>query len=320
MADDKVSKDNGGNVSVGLYQKHRPRTLKGLYGQESVLPVLKGWIDRGIPHVILLLGPTGCGKTTVARILRRKLNCSDMDFHEVNGAEARGIDTVRDIKSRMMLSPINGDCKVWLIDECHQLTDAAEDAFLKVLEDTPPHVYFFLASNQPNKIKASVHNRCKAVTLSPVKPNALKRLVLDVAEKEGVKLSEEVAERIAENAGDSPRAALSVLENVLWLPSEQEQIEAVQRSSVRQQGIDLARALMNDRVTWPEVAKILKDCEDDPEGLRHLVLSYANSCLLGKNAKSFPRAYRVIAAFRFNFYDSKKAGLSAACWEVVCGG
>src|SRR5688572_25883760 len=136
-----------------LYKKFRPKTLKGVVGQEGAVSSLQSMIDKGrLPHTILFSGPSGCGKTTIARILKGILECSDLDFFEINCADFKGIDMVRDIRRYVGIPPLHGKSRVWLIDEAHQLTKDAQNAFLKLLEDTPKHAYFMLATTDPQKL------------------------------------------------------------------------------------------------------------------------------------------------------------------------
>ena len=153
-------------MSKELYKKHRPKNLKRVFGQSVAIGTLKPLIEaKQVPHSLLLTGPSGCGKTTLARILVKELKCAKADFMEVNCADFRGIDTVRDIRTRMMQAPIGGDCRVWLIDEAHMLTSAAQTAFLKMLEDTPDHIYFFLATTHPQKLLKTIKTRCTEIKL-----------------------------------------------------------------------------------------------------------------------------------------------------------
>jgi len=121
-----------------LYIEYRPTSFKAVKGQPEVVKVLQNFVTKQrVPHAILFSGPSGCGKTTLARILRHKLACGDHDFFEVNAAEKRGIDFIRELQRVSRLRPVDGKCKVWIIDECHNLTKEAQHAFLKLLEDAP---------------------------------------------------------------------------------------------------------------------------------------------------------------------------------------
>lgn len=308
-------------MSLGdeLYKKHRPTTFRQVVGQSAAVQSL---VDMGkrraVPHTLLFSGPSGCGKTTLARILRVKLGCSDTDFTELNCADFRGIDMVRDIRNQMQLRPMAGPCRVWLIDEVHQLTAAAQDAFLKILEDTPGHVYFLLATTDPQKLKQTIRTRCTDIRVQALTRAQVADLLTTTAADEGAAIAEEVVDAITEQAEGSARRALVLLHQCLSMSDTEQQIKAVRDSNGQTQAIELARALVDQRQTWANVATILKGLEDeDPEGLRHMVLAYCTKALLGKaGSKVVP----VLQAFRDNFYDSKRAGLVLACWEAKHGG
>lgn len=303
-------------MTTELYKTYRPSSLKRIMGQPDAVRTLEGLISKNkIPHFILFAGPSGCGKTTLARILKKHLKCGDQDFAEINCADLRGIDTVRDIRSRMGLAPINGDCRIWLIDEAHQLTTQAQDAFLKILEDTPEHVYFMMATTDPNKLKPTVRTRATTVTVKAMAPVAQKAMIEAILTKEDKTLTEEVIEKIVETAEGSARKALVILNAIINIDDETEQLNAIASTDVTRDAIEIARKLLDNRTKWPEMARLLKSVDDDPESIRWLILSYMSNVLL--SGKAMQRAYACLNAFRDNFYDSKKAGLVAACYEVI---
>lgn len=304
-----------------LYKTHRPKSFKQMVGQKEIIEILKEMVmSNKVPHALLLSGPSGCGKTTVARILKNKLNCSQQDFLEINCADFRGIDTVRDIRVRMMQAPIKGDCRIWLIDEAHKLSGDAQNAFLKMMEDTPRHIYFILCTTDPNKLLKTIRTRCTELSLKLIPTGEMRVLLQRVSNDEQKKVGEEVIDKIIEVAEGSARKALVLLDQVLHLKTDEERVEAVLSSSTTKQAIDLARALINPGSKWPDVASILSKIEEEPEQIRYLVLGYASSVLLkGGKGPIQSRAYCLINAFRDNFYDSKKAGLIAACYEIICG-
>lgn len=301
-----------------LYKKYRPKTLKGLVGQEGAKASLQGLIDsEKVPHALLLTGPSGVGKTTIGRLLKTHLDCGDADFYEINSADFKGIDTIREIRRAVNLSPIAGSTRIWLIDECHKLTSDAQNALLKLLEDTPSHAYFMLATTDPHKVIKTIHTRCSEIKLVALSPASLEKLVRRVSELEGFKLSDEVIQEIVEAAEGSGRKALVILGQVAGLEGDEEQIRAIQSTSInKDQAIALARLLINPRSSWAEVASVLKQLNDDPEAVRYLVLGYSRTVLLGGGGLA-KRAFMIIDIFSSNFYDSKQAGLAAACWEVM---
>jgi len=300
-----------------FYKKYRPKTLDQIVGQKNAVLVLGKYIKhKNIPHTLLLTGPSGIGKTTIARILKRELNCSKQDFNEINCADFKGIDTVRDIRTRMNQAPINGDCRIWLIDEAHKLTGDAQNAFLKILEDTPNHIYFILATTEPQKLLKTIRTRCTEFALKPLSDIEIDELIKRTAKLEEIKFSQKITDKIIECSFGSARQALVSLDKISKLKNEKEMLDAIQPSNTEAQAINIARALFNYKTKWSDMAKILKDTEgEDPEGIRYLILSYAKSVLLNSNSGN-QRAFVVIEHFRDNFYDSRFAGLCAACFEV----
>ena len=303
--------------TLELYRKHRPKTFKTVVGQPDAVRVLKIMCEtQRVPHALLFTGPSGCGKTTLARILKAKLECSDIDFQEINAADTRGIDMVREIRTRMSLAPVNGKCRIWLIDESHKLTNDAQNSLLKALEDTPKHVYFMLATTDPGKLLKTIITRCTEIKVKEMSPVALRELIKDICTRESLKISEEVEEKIIECALGSARLALVLLNKIVGIEDEADQLDAIERNAENKEAIEIARCLMNPRAQWHEMAKILKSCEAEPESVRWLVLAYMTNVMLG-GGKGAARAFLAIEEFRDNFYETKKAGLVRACYAVM---
>jgi len=308
-----------------LYKKHRPKRLQDLVGQDVAVKSLGKFLASSkMPHALLLTGPSGCGKTTIARILKTHLKCSNQDFFERNSADFRGIEDVRSIRRHIDLRPIGGQCRIWLIDEAHKLTSEAQNALLKMLEDTPSHVYIILATTDPTKLLPTILTRCSRITVASIKEEPMRALLHDIIKKEGLEVPGKVLKSLIDLAEGSARKALVMLEQVGQLSDEEEQIKAIENFSFsRDASIDLARALIR-RAPWAEVAKILRSIEEqDAEGIRYCVLGYARACMLGKKGESAPnpgfvgKAYLLVDLFSRNMYDSKHAGLAAACWEAL---
>jgi len=301
-----------------LYKKHRPKKLKDIYGQPTTVTKLNNIFEHdNIPHAMLFTGPSGCGKTTLARIVRRKLKCSKYDFHE---DAPRKIDDIRLIGNRMRQAPMKGSCLVWLIDEAHKLTSDAQDEFLKMLEDTPRHVYFLLTTTDPQKLKTTVKNRCTEFTVRPLKETHIQALLQIVCKEEEVKVTQDVICKIIDNSNGSARQALVLLNAIINLESEAEMLEAILAVTAETQAFAIVQALLyKPKTSWKEMARILKATEgEEPEQIRWLVLSCCKTELL-KAGHLSGRAFLIIDAFRDNFYDSKLAGLAAACYEVIEG-
>ncbi len=301
-----------------LYRKYRPSRFSEVVGQSEVVSTLSELGRRNaLPHCLLFSGPSGVGKTSLIRILKNKLHCGDRDYVELNGAEARGIDVVRDIQATLHFRPIDGECRIWAIDEAHRLTADAQSALLKLLEDTPSHVYFFLATTEPQKLLETIRTRCTEFALRPLSRDDLKTIVKRVLDREQRSLSEDVIEKIAEVSSGSARKALVLLHSVIGFDDEQQQLDAIQKSEMKHQAIELARLLFRPSATWADLARIIVDIPpDEAESVRWLVLSYSVSVAL-KNPNLAERAVQVIDWFRDDWLSCKHAGLVQACWELT---
>lgn len=306
--------------NVELYKRHRPVLFKHVIGQDQAVALLKSFIkQRRVPHSILFSGPSGCGKTTFARILRKKLGCLDRDFFEMNSAEARGIDDIRRIQDRLHLNAM-GKCRVYLIDECHRLTKDAQSALLKTLEDTPRHVYFFLCTTDRFQLLPTILTRCTEVRVNALSRHGLEAVIAAALDREHRTITEDVRDALIEQVEveGSARQVLVLLEQILTMDDEEKQLEWLRDHQKRAQAIDLARILIKPRSTYAEAAAVVKSLSDDPEGARRMILGYCASVMLG-GGKMASRAYVIVDALRDNLFDSGRAGLAAAIWEVYHG-
>lgn len=309
-----------------LYKKHRPKKLSEIVGQDRAVAEIRKKLTTGkFPHAVLLKGPTGTGKTTIMRILRRILKCGDRDYTEINTADFKGIDTIRTLRDTLHLQPWS-ETKVIGIDECHKLTNDAQNAILKMLEDTPAHAYFILGTTDSEKLLKAVLGRCTEIKLQAIEEQHLEALIKRVAETEGLSVSDEVVMEIAEAAEGSARKALVILEAVGAAEGDAEQKKAISITTVdKDLSYKLASALMGfgGAPNWNAVAQILQKMKDeDAEAVRYMVLAFARSCLVGKEGKlpqqrNLGQAAKVINFFGTHFYDSKQAGLAFACFNVV---
>lgn len=300
-------------MTTELYKTHRPSKLAQVLGQDAAVNQLKGMRKSNtIPHTIMFTGPSGCGKTTLARILASMLKIDSYDIVEVNAANTKGIDMVREISNSMGMRPLKSDRKMYIIDEAQQLTTAAQDSFLKPLEDTPAHVYFAICTTDPAKIKATIKTRCTEISVKLLQSGDMEKLIDSVCGRESIELDDDVKSKLVVVAEGSARKALVLLHQIREIEDSEEQMSCLTRQDAEKVGIDLCRVLMNNRSKWPEVASILKAMEQDPESVRRQVLGYASACLLKSGT---PRAALVLESFESNLFDSGKAGLVLAAWN-----
>jgi len=300
--------------ATSLAVKYRPKRLSDFLGNTETVQSLRALMEREeMPHTILFTGPSGTGKTTLARIVAKRLRCSEYDLQELNTADFRGIDTIRDVVKNMSLCPMSGSYRIWILDECHSLTKDAQHALLKALEDTPKHVYFLLATTNPEKLLPTIKTRCVTFDVKPLNDKLMDQLLKDVIAKEQVLVMQEAIDQIIQDSLGSARMALSILDKIINMDSKLMLEAAKQQAAAQSEAINLCRALISKR-PWKEIAKIIRGLEQEPESVRRAVLGYAQAVLLKSDN---PQAALVLMNFRAPLYDVGKPGLTIACYESI---
>jgi len=304
---------------MSLYKKYRPEEFAGIVGNEDIVEYLESTLQKESeewPHAILLHGSTGCGKTTLARIIAGAMDCDSLDLKEINTANFRGIDTVRDMIKHAGYKAIAGDSRVWVIDEVHKMTNDAQNALLKLLEDSPSHAYFILCTTEPEKLLPTIKGRCMQLQVKSLTDRQMFKLLKSVTKKEEKKLKTPVYDQIIQDSFGLPRNALQILERVLGVPKDQ-QLEIARQSAIQySESIELCRALIGSN-GWKKISSILKGLKDqEAESIRRHVLGYCQSVLLnGGNDK----AAQVIEEFWEPLYNIGFPGLVFACYSVTKG-
>jgi len=313
LPDKKEEKD-----MAELHLEQRPQTFKQMVGQDAACKQLVSMVKgQGLPHTLLFTGPSGCGKTTLARIVAKKLKCSGPDLEEINAADNRGIDMVRSVQMRCRAAPLYGEVRVFVIDECHQLTPDAQGALLKILEEAPGHVYFMLATTDPQKLRKAVKTRCTEIKVRALTEGELVDHVKAVASEYDATVSDKVAAKIALVSEGSARKSMVYLQQVMGLATEEVQLKVLEETDATQAAFEIARALMAGK-PWATVAGILKNVDDDPESIRWMVLSYFTTVALGGSGKA-GRAVDIIDEFTEPYFNTKKAGLVSSCYRSCHG-
>lgn len=296
-----------------LHIDYRPNNFEDLFGNEEIVESLKTIINRkDKPHAYLFFGPSGCGKTTLARILSNLLGVSKWDYYEYNAANTRGIDTVREIAQNAILSPQLGDIKVYMIDECHAITKDGQNAILKLLEDTPPHVYLILGTTEPDRLLKTIRTRCTPFEVKKLSEPTIIKLLKSVLQKEGVDgYPGKILKEIAKVSDGCPRQALVLLDSVIDIEDDEKALAIVTASIMSESNsLELCRALLSD-ANWPTIRDIISSIQDEPEKIRYAILTYCMKVMLDPKAKAkvLMRCSELIDTFSETFIYSGKAGL-----------
>jgi len=303
-----------------LELKYRPKTFDEVVGCSETVDILRqvaaDWNEGKRPYkqVFLLTGPRGTGKTTLGRVLASEVGAAKGDIAEIDTSQFRGVDTAREIKRQVNIRP-QGNARVWVIDEAHQMTAAQAEGMLKPLEEPPAHVLFVLCTTNPEKLTATLKSRAANLQTTLPKEKELIKHLKQIARKEEIRIDTEIAEEIAANTMYNIREALILLGQVMTVSDgDPETVKKYIRREAekRSEGIQLCRQLING-ASWKEVAETLKGLDEEPERLRQGVLTYAKSCLLGGKTS----AYLVMEAFSEPFYTAPQAQLTMASFEAV---
>lgn len=300
---------------MNLYRKYRPESLDQVIGNEEIVQFLMGKMEEAeIPQVYLFHGPTGCGKTTLGRIVAKAVGCESVDIREVDAADFRGIDTVREIIKTSKYHSIGGGARAWIIDEAHKMTNDAQNALLKLLEDTPDKAYFIICTTDPDKLIPTVKGRCINLPVKVLNDVQMQKLLKRIVRAEGKRLDPIIYEQIISDSFGHPRNAIQILEKVLGVPEEQQLEIAKSSALVASESIQLCRVLL-EKSAWKKVSLILQGLKDqDIESIRRQVLGYCQSILLKQQND---KAAFIMEEFREPFYNTGFPGLVLACYTVV---
>lgn len=274
-----------------LYRTYRPSRFDEVVGQEYIVKILKNTIkNKKIAHAYLFAGPRGTGKTTIAKLFAKAINCEDFneeacdncpsclafkennhpDIIELDAASNNSVDDIREIIEQVPYSPIVGKYKVYIIDEVHMLSSSAFNALLKTLEEPPAHVVFILATTDPQKIIPTVLSRCQRYNFSKISNLNMEKKMVEILNKEHLQYEDKALDEVAMLAEGGMRDALSILEQILSYNNDGIFLEDVQRIfglSTKEEKVELLIKIHNDLTGSINLLRQMYDSGIDPKRL-----------------------------------------------------
>ena len=314
---------------TALYRKWRPTVFEDVKGQDAIVTTLKNQIRHGrIGHAYLFCGTRGTGKTTVAKILARAVNCEDpqdgnacgncaacraiasgssMNVVEIDAASNNGVDNVREIREEVQYSPAQGKYRVYIIDEVHMLSQGAFNALLKTLEEPPSYVIFILATTEPNRIPVTVLSRCQRYDFKRISTDTLRDRIRELADREGISADEEALSYIARKADGGMRDAISLLDQCAAFYMEEtltyERVLAVLGAVDNEQLSRMARSCFAGNVPdlLAEIDKVVAEGKDLSVYVQDLIWYLRNLLLVstsGAGAEQLDISYEDLARLK----------------------
>lgn len=305
-----------------IITRYRPEAFADVLGHELQLAALQRVLkSNSTPHAYLFTGPSGTGKTTLARIIATEL---EADVHEIDAASNNGVDAMRDlVEFAAHQAFTSSGRRLIIIDECHTLSKAAWQAILKLLEDPPDHLYIALCTTEDDKIPDTIRTRCFATRLHPVPQQVIADYLVVIAEVEEWHPAQDLIDFAAEAATGSPRFALTILQSIHDAPNRTEAARIVRLLEPTNDLIDLLKHLLSGKRSWAVIkAQLLKLDGSNWDELATQAGRYLGAALLRSEAeKQATEIWQMMEALVFpaRTFDAKTAFITAL-GRILWGG
>lgn len=303
---------------MNLTTEYRPNSLEEVIGNNKAVTVIKKNLkSKTIPHTYMITGPTGSGKTTLARILANLLGAHENDIIEY---QLRSIEETRDLREDLNSAPMYGKAKVYIIDELQHLTKDGQNDLLKPLEDTPKHVYFILCTTDPQKIIDTVKGRCIKIKTEPLCETDAYLLLSKLTQNEKQPLDNSIAKLIINKAEGLPRNIITAFASVRGIDNVEDVSKILESYDLNDSAelIDLARNIVYSTLNWIDISNKLKTLTIEPESIRIMLANYMKAGLLSNIPPKSTMFAKLLEYFINPFYaqQTAHASLTLACYKA----
>jgi DNA polymerase-3 subunit gamma/tau len=306
-----------------LQTVYRPQELDQVVGNKAVVEGLRSLLSRetDLPYAYLFTGPAGCGKTTMAHVIKGELEIDDLDFYEIDASSDRGINQIREVKENLYHAPLKSKYKLILFDEVHGVTPQAQEAMLKMLEQPPEQAIIVLCTTEPEKLKPTTKRRLHSFTLKKLTDQEMDMLIKDILEEEKIEdFWDDVVAKIISISDGSAGLALKYLDMVIDVTDLDVAMELIEDATYSESTVkgfyQILTSNKESETKWKEIREAIKTAKGEAESIRLGLLGYMNAVCLNTGD---PLLIDLMDCFTDNFYSSGKAGLTICCYNAIWG-